>query len=129
GNIVQILSDMSRRPLQERIDVVLAMARVVKSEGLHSYRQQPIQELQERDYGKRHLFSLRMLEKIRNIPQFLDKIWFSDEAKFLLSGITNFKNNYYLEKDNPHFTTDKAHSKGGLMTWCAVSSVGLTMQR
>ncbi|KAA6386810.1 MAG: putative transposable element tc3 transposase [Streblomastix strix] len=132
NNVNDILADFDAQPTEsyrDREKVLPAshssLQRLAKREGLHSYRQQPIQELQERDYGKRHLFSLRMLEKIRNIPQFLDKIWFSDEAKFLLSGMTNFKNNYYLAKENPHFTTDKAHKKGGLMTWCAVSSVGL----
>ena len=50
-------------------------------------------------------------DKIDAVPDFLDNVWFSDEAHFLLSGHVNSKNNIFWGSTPPeHFLQRPLHS-------------------
>lgn len=58
-------------------------------------------------------------------PEFIDQIWWSDEACFKLSGIVNRHNSIYWAETNPNLTYEKAMKAPGLTVWAAISSRGL----
>ena len=69
-----------------------SLRRVLKSD-LHLY--QVKQKLAEADMAKRVTMCKWCCDTIEDNPDFLDHVWFSDEAYFLLSGHVNSKNNVY----------------------------------
>ena len=60
---------------------------------LYPYRIQIKQKLTPDDMKKRLIMCQWFCDKIDGVPDFLDDVWFSDEAHFLLSGHVNSKNN------------------------------------
>jgi len=50
---------------------------------------------------KRVIMCQWFCDKIDAVPDFLDNVWFSDEAHFLLSGHVNSKNNIFWSS-TPH---------------------------
>ena len=58
-------------------------------------------------------------------PDFLDHLWFSDEAQFLLSGHINSKNNVYWGTPTPEDAIQPLYSTK-CTTWMAIYKNGIT---
>ena len=73
-----------------------SLRRILKSDlNLYPYQIQIKQKLTQADMEKRVTMCRWFCDTIEDIPDFLDHVWFSDEAHFLLSGYVNSKNNVY----------------------------------
>jgi hypothetical protein len=66
------------------------------------YKFQPLQELEPNDRPHRRNFCTNMLNRLEEDNLFLDKIVFSDEATFHLSGKVNRHNLIIWGSQNPH---------------------------
>ena len=60
--------------------------------GLHPYRTQAKHLLNEKDKARRVQMCL---DKVEHEPDWLDNLWFSDEAWFYLQGVVNSHSNVY----------------------------------
>ena len=58
-------------------------------------------------------------------PALLDKILWSDEAQFKLSGCVNRHNCIYWASENPHWAIDRQLNQPGMTVWAGVSSAGI----
>uniref|UniRef100_A0A914PRY5 Transposase n=1 Tax=Panagrolaimus davidi TaxID=227884 RepID=A0A914PRY5_9BILA len=91
----------------------------------HPYKIQTVQELYPEDFANRMDFCEIMLNLIDEDPDFLQSIWFSDEATFTLHGEVNRHNMRIWSKENPHaFREEPLHSEK-IMVWCAISVFGI----
>ena len=68
---------------------------------MKSYKLQLLQHLRKTDKTKRATFCMEMQEKIDNEDDFLEKVIFSDEATFHLSGKVNKQNVRIWGTENP----------------------------
>ena len=73
-----------------------SLRRILKSDlNLYPYQIQIKQKLTQADMEKRVTMCRWFCDTIEDNPDFLNHVWFSDEAHFLLSGHVNSKNNFY----------------------------------
>ena len=75
---------------------------------MYPYRIQIKQKLTPDDMRKRVIMCQWFCDKIDAVPDFLDNVWFSDEAHLLLSGHVNSKNNIFWGS-TPLSTVCKGH--------------------
>lgn len=75
---------------------------VLKNEGLHPYHFRKVQNLIQSDYAARVVFCAWINRKIRQEPDVLNRILWTDEAKFTRAGITNHRNEHLWMAENPH---------------------------
>ena len=64
-------------------------------------------------------------DKIDDVPDFLDNVWFSDEAHFLLSGHVNSKNNSFWGSTPPEFCLQRPLHSVKCTAWVAISKHGV----
>lgn len=76
--------------------------KVLKNEGLHAFHFRKVQNLIEPDYAARVVFSSWINRRIRQEPDVLRRIFWTDEAKFTRAGITNHRNDHLWMTENPH---------------------------
>lgn len=76
---------------------------------MHNFKFSKCQALQIGDYQQRTEFCQAILEKLREDPRFLNKIIWTDEAKFSRDGLVNFKNKHYWSDGNPHLIVERNH--------------------
>ena len=70
---------------------------------LYLYRILIKRKLKLEDMRKRKIICQWCCDKIDAVPDFLDKVWFSNEADFLLSGHVNSKNNIFWGSTFPEY--------------------------
>ena len=68
---------------------------------MYLYRIQIEQKLTPDDMRKQVIMCQWFCNKIDAVPDFLDNVWFSDEAHFLLSGHMNTKNSIFWASTPP----------------------------
>ena len=87
------------------------------------FKMQIKQKLTPDDMRKRVIMCQWFCNEIDAVPDFLDNVWFSDEAHFLLSGHVNSKNNNFWDSTPPeHCLQRPLHCEGHclgchLQTW------------
>lgn len=62
---------------------------------------------------------------VKREPRLLDKIIWSDESHFLLSGTVNRHNCCYWARSNPQVKMPVSESRLGVMVWCGITSGGI----
>lgn len=88
---------------------------------LYAYKIQLLQELKPDDKPKRKEIAVNILEKMEEDGDFLNRICFSDEATFRVSGNLNKHNARIWGSENPHLTREiendspKVNVCGGLL--------------
>ncbi|XP_068227956.1 uncharacterized protein [Palaemon carinicauda] len=75
---------------------------------LYPYRIQIKAKLTPEDMRKRVIMCQWFCDKTDTVPDFLDNVWFLDEAHFLLSSHVNSENNIYSGSTHPS-TVCKGH--------------------
>ena len=65
------------------------------------------------------------IEQLDVNPAFLDSVWFSDEAHFLLSGHVNSKNNVFWGTSSPDEVLQRPLHSAKCTVWAAISSHGI----
>jgi hypothetical protein len=86
----------------------------------------PLQELKPSDYVARQQFSEKMIEKINNDANFVNKFSMSDEAHFHISGYVNKQNCRYWAPENPRRLHERPLHRQKATVWCFVSMRGVT---
>ena len=80
----------------------------------------------EDDGDRRLQFCEIFVNQCEATPNLLDKIVWSDEAQFKLSGCVNRHNcTYWSSSDNPHWTVEHQLNQPGITAWAGVSSGGI----
>lgn len=92
---------------------------------LYPYRIQIKQKLTSDDMRKRVIMCQWFCDKIDDVPDFLDNVWFSDEAHFLLSGHVNSKNNIFWGSTPPEFCLQRPLHSVKCTAWVAISKHGV----
>lgn len=93
---------------------------------LKPYHPHLIHGLLEDDPDRRLQFCEMVRDQItKEQPDFLDKIIWSNEACFKLSGHVNRHNCVYWDDENPHFTIMSQLNQPGVTVWGALSSEGV----
>ena len=64
-------------------------------------------------------------DKIDAVPDFLENVWFSDEAHFLLSGHVNSKNNIFWGSTPPEHCLQRPLHSMKCTAWVAISKHGI----
>lgn len=105
-----------------------SIQKIVSEIGLKRYRPRLIHSLNEDDPDRR----LQFCEEFQNLlaeevdPNFLlDRILWSDEAKFHLCGRINRHNCVYYSDENPHVTIEKDFRSPGINVWAGIWSGGI----
>lgn len=99
--------------------------RILKDHKMHPYRLRILHELFDEDLAARCTFSREMLLAIESDNDFLNKVLFSDEAVFYLSGEVNRHNCVYWSPDNPSHTTMKPLQSPKVIVWMGAWSGAL----
>ena len=100
-SVVHSPSKSVRRRSQELGINRESVQRIIADLHMYLYRIQIKQKLTPDDMRKRVIMYQWFCDKIDPVPDFLDDVWFSDEAHFLLSGHVNSKNNNYWGSTPP----------------------------
>lgn len=93
--------------------------------GFHPYRMHIHQQLKAKDMQERLVFANWWLDNVEENPEFIDKIWFSDECEFTLDRTVTAYNCYYYALENPHYTLERPMTRGKTMAWCAIGQRGI----
>ena len=88
---------------------------------LYPYRIQIKQKLTPDDMRKRVIMCQWFCDKIDDVPDFLNNVWFSNEAQFLLSGHVNSKNNIFWGSTPPEHCLQRPKCTA----WVAISKHGV----
>lgn len=100
--------------------------RIVKSDlKLFPYKIQIFQQLSAGNIATRLAFGRRMIRWLATDKLKADKIWFSDEAHFWLTGHVNKQNHRFWASSNPHVFQTTTMKPQRLSVWCAISSKGI----
>jgi len=97
--------------------------RIILIADLHMYpcRIQIKQKLTPDDMRKHVIMCQWFCDKIDAVPNFLDNVWFSDEAHFLLSGHVNSKNNIVWGSTPPEHCLQRPLHSVKCTAWVAIS--------
>ena len=92
---------------------------------MYPYRIQIKQKLTPGDMKKQVIMCHWFCDKIDAVPDFLDNVWFSDEAHFLLSGHVNSKNNVFWGTTLPEHCLQRPLHSVKCTAWVALSKHGI----
>jgi hypothetical protein len=99
--------------------------RALKKLHFKCYLPQLVVQMNEDDFDRRQEFCEIWLTQLEKNPPIVDKIIWSDESDFKLSGSVNRHNCTYWARENPHQQAAVKHSNAGVMVWCGMTSSGL----
>jgi len=92
---------------------------------MYPYRIQIKHKLTPDDMRKRVIMCQWFCEKIDAVPDFLDNVWFSDEAHFLLSGHVSSKDNIFWGSTPPEHCLQRPLHSVKRTAWVAISKHGI----
>ena len=92
---------------------------------LYPYRIQIKHKLTAADMRNREVMCDWFCDKIDEDPNFLNNLWFSDEAHFLLSGHVNSKNNVFWGTTPPQDCLRRPLHSIKCSVWVAISTHGI----
>ena len=116
----------TRRAAQELSLPRTSLQRLMKKLNLNPYRPRLLHGLMEDDPDRRLQFCETLRDFIANEEQdILDKIVWSDEASFKLSGHVNRHNCVYWASENPHLIMERQNKEPGVTVWGGISSGGV----
>ena len=124
---VEISPQTSARKHSMRLKISDRSVRRMLSDDLkfHPYKLQMTQELQPTDFKSRKTFAKEMLAMLRDSPDLLKKLIFTDEAHFYLSDFVNRQNMRYWAPDNPNVILQKPLHSPKVTVWCGVGIKGI----
>ena len=102
--------DMSRTTVQ----------RILKDLKWHPYKVHIVQELSEEDFASRLDFAVDELKRLREDPQRLHALTFSDEAHFYLDGAVSRHNHRYWAPKNPRWFVQQSLHPEKTTVWAAI---------
>ncbi|CAF3853183.1 unnamed protein product [Rotaria sp. Silwood1] len=116
------LSVLSEEKLEEIEELVINNPRLSVREGA---ARAEIMQLNEDELDRRSEFCETWLDKFDNDSDLVDRIFWSDEAKFSMNSTVNRHNCTYWARENPHLNFEVPNNQQGITVWCGISSGGL----
>lgn len=109
---------ISTRKLAQHCNISqTSVIRILKKENFHPYKLHILQELHAEDLDRR----LEFCEWVdRQSDDIGERIIFSDEAIFHLSGHVNRHNSRYWSQTNPHWIEEHSQVDPRVMVWCGI---------
>lgn len=102
------------------------LRRILKQDlKMKPYKIQINQPLRPFDMERRFDFANEIIERIENGSMSLERVWWSDESHFDVSGYVNKQNWRHWGTDNPHLAIVRPLNPRRLTVWCAISSAGI----
>ena len=99
--------------------------RILRSDlKLHPYKPRLLQELSDEDFAHRMTFCEEIVELLDSDADFLNKLVFTDEAHFHLSGEVNRHNLRYWAAENPDFVLTQPLHSPRVTVWAGVWAGG-----
>ena len=114
-------SKLLRRLSQETTLPYSTCQRAANKANLRPYRVSCVQELLPMDHEKRVRFCLLIKDFLTQNPGLLDVTFFTDEARFHLSGYVNSQNKRIWRAENPHTVPEEPLHSQKIGMWCGVS--------
>jgi Helix-turn-helix domain (DUF4817) len=112
---------IGQRPISQQIGVKrCTVQRILKSQKMHPYHIQLLQELIPEDYQRRLEFCQWVQNKIIQQRNFVHSILFTDEATFHRNGSVNRHNFHYYSTENPNFVRYTSQTRWSLNVWGGV---------
>ena len=102
-----------------------SLGRLMNRAGLKMYTPRLIHGLLEDDSDRRLQFSENILSEELEGSGILNKIVWSDEANFKLSGAVDRHNCVYYATENPRITIEKQLNQPGVTVWAGLSCKGV----
>lgn len=94
---------------------------ILKMHNYHPFKFLPVQGLTENNIQQRLEFCLNISRRLHGNADFLNKIFFTDEATFTTSGMYNRKNKHFWSSTNPHkFQEVKTQGRSSVNVWCGL---------
>lgn len=117
----------SLRRASQALDIpVTSLRRIMKTKlKLYPYKIQVFQEITDYDMQMRLKFADTMISRILSRSIRTNKIWFSDEAHFWLSGYVNKQNYRFWAKENPRIFETTCMEPQRISVWCAICEEGI----
>lgn len=121
-NLVSEHPSTSIRVLSRRTGIsTRSVHRILKRHELYPYHYQRVQSLLPRDYQLRVTFCREMLRRIREDPQFFNKILWSDESSCKKDGYLNLHNLHSWQLENPHLIRqDRSQYQFKINLWTGI---------
>jgi hypothetical protein len=94
--------------------------KILKYSKFRPYKLQTVQQLFEEDYVARLAFAHAELNRIRDNPEHLSFLVFSDEAHFHLNGAVNKHNFRYWSQTNPGWVSEEPLHSPKCTVWAAI---------
>ena len=128
-NIVERLQRIFRE--QPRTSIRVASQQVPVSVGtvhrivrkqlkFYPYKIQMVHALKQADYQKRQQFALTLLARIEEDPEYLNTVFFSDEATFHISGRVHRHNVRIWGEENPHVSQEHERDSPKVNVWAGM---------
>ena len=119
-----------KRSLNQRSQIIdlkrSTLRRVLLQDlNLFPYRLQVLHNLTELDKKKRLEMAEWFAEKTEKSPNWIRRVWFSDEAHFKLSGCVNSKNAIHWGSEKPDQVLQKPLHSVKCTAWVAISHSGI----
>lgn len=127
-SIINVLAYIEAYPRRSIRDIEKDLAvprsvvqRILREERLHAYHVEFHQALRPLDFDRRLDFCNWMIEMLRENPNFLSQILWTDEATFTSSGEINSHNSHYWSANNPHWMVEiDTQNKFCVNVWCGI---------
>ncbi|KAL4126347.1 hypothetical protein QTP88_010569 [Uroleucon formosanum] len=95
--------------------------RTAKKYKYHAYLPTRVQQLLPTDYERRITVVAHMMVQLEYHPNFLEKIMWTDEARFHNNGTVNHHNNHYWSDTNTHrLNESNKQVRWGINVWCGI---------
>lgn len=133
ANIDQVRESVGRSPKKslrrrsQELGIKMGSLRTILEEdlNLYPYRIQIKQKLTDQDMEKRVQMANWFADQLDESENFLDNVWFSDEAHFCLSGQVNSKNYVFWGSEVPDEVAERPLHSVKCTAWCAISRHGI----
>lgn len=98
-----------------------SVSRILRKAVMHPYHLQLLQKLEGMDLQRRLDFANWILLKTDEIPDFVDKVLWTDEAHFSRNAQVNIHNAHYWSDTNPHWVAQSKHQyQWSFSVWCGI---------
>lgn len=118
-------TSVHRRSQQLNISKTSLRRILRKDLGMTPYKVQLVQQLKPTDHAMRFRFATWAWNRLEEDADFGQKIIFSDEAHFHLSGYVNKQNCRIWGTENPHAIEEKPMHPQRVTVWCGFWSKGI----
>lgn len=102
-----------------------SLLRMYESMEFKAYVPRLVHELNEDDFDRRVEYCETFLSLLRNEPDLISRVMWSDEAIFRLNGHVNRHNSTYWTTENPNITWEQTMQAEGLVVWACIYYEGV----